>query len=151
MLKLQTRINEAEIVHSGPELVLVHAQLRVDCERIGHALSQRDHDADRWVAATALRLGIPLVSNNGIFNKVPGLALESVPYDCCCQPTQSIRMRDATSLVTEDRLACGSAVGTFALGGRVHPCGDAIQREALSLSSPRNECCERKVFHAGKK
>jgi len=80
MLKLEARINEAEIVHSGPELVLVYAQLRVDCERIGHALSQRDHDADRWVAATALRLRIPLVSNDGIFNKVPGLALESVPY-----------------------------------------------------------------------
>ena len=53
MLKLEARINEAEIVHTGPELVLVYAQLRVACERIGHALSQRDHDADRWVAATA--------------------------------------------------------------------------------------------------
>jgi len=79
MLKLEARINEAEIVHTGPELVLVYAQLRVACERIGHALSQRDHDADRWVAATALRLGIPLVSNDGIFNNVPGLALETLP------------------------------------------------------------------------
>jgi len=48
-------------------------------ERIGHALSQRDHDADRWVAATALRLGIPLVSNDGIFKNVPRLALETLP------------------------------------------------------------------------
>ena len=79
MLKLEARINEAEVVHSGPELVLVYAQLRVACERVGHALSQRDHDADRWVAATALRLGIPLVSNDGIFNSVPGLALETSP------------------------------------------------------------------------
>jgi predicted nucleic acid-binding protein len=78
MLKLEARINEAEIVHSGPELVLVYAQLRVDCERIGHALSQRDHDADRWVAPTALRLGIPLVSNDGIFINVPGLPVETV-------------------------------------------------------------------------
>jgi predicted nucleic acid-binding protein len=77
MLKLEARINEAETVHSGPELVLIYAQLRVDCERIGHALSQRDHDADRWVAATALRLRIPLVSNDGIFKNVPGLALET--------------------------------------------------------------------------
>ena len=79
MLKLEARINEAEIVHTGPELVLVYAQLRVACERIGHALSQRDHDADRWVAATALRLGISLVSNDGIFKNVPGLALEALP------------------------------------------------------------------------
>jgi predicted nucleic acid-binding protein len=50
MLRLEARISEAETVHSGPELVRVYAQLRVDCERIGHALSQREHDADRWVA-----------------------------------------------------------------------------------------------------
>lgn len=71
MRKLEARINEAEIVYSGPELVLAYARLRVDCEGIGHALHQRDHDADRWVAATALRLGIPLVSNDGIFKDVP--------------------------------------------------------------------------------
>ncbi len=78
MRKLEARINEAETVHSGAELVLTYAKLRVDCERIGHALHQRDHDADRWVAATAIRLGIPLVSNDGIFKNVPGLLLETV-------------------------------------------------------------------------
>lgn len=41
------------------------------------ALGQRDHDADRWVASTALRLGVPLVSNDQIFKDVPGLVLES--------------------------------------------------------------------------
>lgn len=75
--KLEARVAEAETVHSGPELVLVYAQLRVDCVRIGHALGQRDHDADRWIAATALRLGAPLVSNDRIFKDVPGLVLES--------------------------------------------------------------------------
>ncbi len=80
MRKLEARINEAEIVHSGPELVLAYAKLRVDCERIGHALHQRDHDADRWVAATALRLGIPLVSNDRIFKDVPGLLFETAPH-----------------------------------------------------------------------
>ncbi|MCW3044868.1 MAG: hypothetical protein JWL57_3026, partial [Actinobacteria bacterium] len=62
---------------------------------------------------------------------------------CCCQPTQSVRMGNATSLVTKDGLAGSSAVGTFVVGGRVHPSGDAIQREALSLASPRDEFCER--------
>jgi predicted nucleic acid-binding protein len=79
MRKLEARINEAEIIHSGPELILVYAQLRVECERIGHALHQREHDADRWVATTALRLGIALVSNDGIFRNVPGLTLETAP------------------------------------------------------------------------
>lgn len=77
MRKLEARIAEAETVHSGPELILVYARLRADCERIGHALGQRDHDADRWVAATALRLGVPLVSNDQIFKDAPGLVLES--------------------------------------------------------------------------
>lgn len=77
MRKLEARITEAETVHSGPELVLAYARLRVNCERIGHALSQREHNADRWVAATAIRLAIPLVSNDGIFRDVPGLMLET--------------------------------------------------------------------------
>ena len=78
MLKLESKIEFAEIVHTGPELVLIYAELRVDCQRAGHALGQRDHDADRWIAATAVRLGIPLLSNDAIFRDVPGLELESV-------------------------------------------------------------------------
>ena len=57
------------------------AQLRVDCEAIGHALAQSEHNADRWTAATGIRLAIPLVSNDTIFRSVPGLALESVAPD----------------------------------------------------------------------
>lgn len=69
--ELEAKIGAAETVHTGPELILTYASLRADCDRIGHALAQHDHDADRWVAATAMRLGIPLVSNDGIFNDVP--------------------------------------------------------------------------------
>ena len=76
MLKLESKIAVAETVHTGPESVFTYAQLRVDCQRIGHALSQRAHDADRWIAATAVRLGIPLVSNGGIFRGVSGLQIE---------------------------------------------------------------------------
>lgn len=79
MLKLDERIAQAEVVHSGPELVFTYAQLRVHCERLGHPLHQRHHNADRWIAATAIRLGIPLVSNDAIFNQVPGLVFESAP------------------------------------------------------------------------
>jgi predicted nucleic acid-binding protein len=77
--RLEQRIAAAETVHTGPELILVCARLRADCERIGHALAQREHNADRWIAATALRLGLPLVSNDGIFAGVPGLDLETAP------------------------------------------------------------------------
>jgi predicted nucleic acid-binding protein len=40
--------------------------------------AKREHDADRWIAATALRLGISLVSNDRIFEGTPGLVLEAV-------------------------------------------------------------------------
>lgn len=79
MLKLDAKIMRAEVVHTGPDLVLVCAQLRADCEATGHALGQREHNADRWIAATALRLGIPLVSNDTIFRGVPRLTLEAIP------------------------------------------------------------------------
>jgi predicted nucleic acid-binding protein len=76
MRELAVKIAAAETVHTGPELVVVYARLRAECAGIGHALSQREHDADRWVAATAIRLGVPLVSNDGIFENVPELVLE---------------------------------------------------------------------------
>lgn len=76
--RMEAEIARTEIVHSGSDLIRVYAELRVACQRIGHALSQREHDADRWIAATALRLCVPLVSNDRIFVDTPGLTVEVV-------------------------------------------------------------------------
>jgi len=78
LLKLEAKIARSETVHTGPELVLAYAQLRTACEYAGHALGQKEHDADRWIAATAIRLNVPLVSNDRIFRAAPGLRLETV-------------------------------------------------------------------------
>jgi predicted nucleic acid-binding protein len=78
MLKLRSKIARAEVVWPGPELVETYAKLRAECEAAGHALAQRPHDADRWIAATAVRLGVPLVSHDSVFRNVPGLILETV-------------------------------------------------------------------------
>lgn len=75
---LDAQISQSVTVHSGPELVEAYSQIRATCVRAGHALGQGAHDADRWIAATALRLGVPLVSSDGIFAGVPGLRLETV-------------------------------------------------------------------------
>lgn len=75
---LDRAIDRVEVVHSGVELIETYAQLRVACTNAGHALHQREHDADRWIAATAIRLGIPLASNDGVFRNVPGLTLETL-------------------------------------------------------------------------
>jgi predicted nucleic acid-binding protein len=71
MLRLDAKIAMAEVVHSGPELVQVYARLRADCEAQGHALGQREHDADRWIASTALRLGCRLSPTTGSFETFP--------------------------------------------------------------------------------
>lgn len=78
MLRLETLIGRAQIVHTGAELVGVCAELRTACVAAGHALGQSEHNGDLWIAATAIRLGVPLVSNDGIFRDVPGLRLETV-------------------------------------------------------------------------
>ena len=51
------------------------AQLRNDCRLIGHALHQRVHNADLWIAAAAIRWGIPVVANDAVFVGCPGLDL----------------------------------------------------------------------------
>ncbi len=51
------------------------AQLRLACEFAGHPLGQKIHEADRWIAATALSGGLDLVSDDKVFVDTPGLSL----------------------------------------------------------------------------
>jgi predicted nucleic acid-binding protein len=76
--RARDHIRRAEVVWPGPELLEAAVVLRVACDRSGHPLAQRRHDADRWIAATAIHLGIPLVSHDGVFRDAPGLALETM-------------------------------------------------------------------------
>ena len=75
--RMEAALGRIEIVYPGPDIIRTYAELRVACQRAGHALSQREHDADRWIAATAIRLGIPLVSNDRVFDNTAGLVLET--------------------------------------------------------------------------
>src|SRR5579859_329972 len=52
--RLEYELGRAEIVWPGPHLTDVYATLRAWCVRTGHGLGQKEHEADRWVAATAL-------------------------------------------------------------------------------------------------
>lgn len=53
----------------------IYPKLRADCEDVGHALGQQEHNADGWIAAVAIRLAVPLVSNDRIFVGAPELIL----------------------------------------------------------------------------
>ena len=65
----------AAIVMPDNELVNICADLRDRCRTAGHGLHEKIHDSDRWIASTAIRYGIPLISDDGIFREVPGLTL----------------------------------------------------------------------------
>lgn len=53
------------------------AQLRNQCRMIGHALHQRHHNADLWIAAAAVRWSLPLVAHDSVFVGCPGLDLRT--------------------------------------------------------------------------
>jgi predicted nucleic acid-binding protein len=65
--RLEYEIARAEIVWPGANLAEAYAALRTWCVRTGHGLGQKDHEADRWVAATAIWLQVPLVAHDRIF------------------------------------------------------------------------------------
>lgn len=72
---LEQRIARLPVAGADDQLATVYAELKYQCTRVGHALGQKMHDGDRWIAATAIRYAIPLVSHDGIFRGAPGLNL----------------------------------------------------------------------------
>lgn len=73
--QLEDDLDATVVCWTDPTLVFVCAQLRADCYAAGHALHDQRHDSDRWVAATAIYLDVPLVSDDGIFRDASGLQL----------------------------------------------------------------------------
>jgi predicted nucleic acid-binding protein len=73
--RLERRIAELTVAQRDDEMITECANLRLRCQQVGHALGDKLHDGDRWIAATAIRLGPALVSHDGLFNGAPGLQL----------------------------------------------------------------------------
>lgn len=71
--RLERRIAELTVVQPDDEMITTYATLRAHRAQIGHALAGKLHDGDRWIAAAAIRLGMPLASHDGIFDGAPGL------------------------------------------------------------------------------
>lgn len=72
LLRAVDHIGRAEAVWPGPAPLDAYVALRVACERAGHALGQAQHDTDRWIAATAVHLRLPLVSHDRVFGGYAG-------------------------------------------------------------------------------
>ena len=75
LTRLDHELARAETVWPGLNLTETRATVRTWCAKTGHGLGGKDHEADRWVAASAIWLGIPLVTHDAIFAKVKDLTL----------------------------------------------------------------------------
>lgn len=73
--RLERRIGELTVIQPDDAMIRVCAELRQGCRQVGHPLSSKVHDGDRWIAAAAIRLGLPLVSQDGVFQAAPRLVL----------------------------------------------------------------------------
>jgi predicted nucleic acid-binding protein len=82
---LSRLIARARVLPVDIDTIEAVAQLRNECRQIGHGLHQRGHNADLWIAATAIRWRIPLVAHDAIFDGCPGLEfrteLDTQPAD----------------------------------------------------------------------
>lgn len=77
LARVDARLASVETIWptSDEALVQSYAALRTWAVQQGHGIGQKDHEADRWVAATALWLDVPLVAHDAIFKNVDGLRL----------------------------------------------------------------------------
>ena len=75
--ELARAVNRVAVLPVDEETIERVAQLRHTCRLIGHALHQPHHNADLWIAAAALRWGLPLVAHDAVFIGCPGLELRT--------------------------------------------------------------------------
>lgn len=75
--RLERSLADIVVVQPDDQTIILCAELRLRCQQSGHALANKLHDGDRWIAITAIRLDMPLVSHDGVFTNTPGLSLQS--------------------------------------------------------------------------
>ena len=72
---LARSLADLDVVQTSQQLIERCAELRTWASRAGHPLAQKIHEADRWVAATALVLELELVAGDRVFDRIPGLTV----------------------------------------------------------------------------
>ena len=77
--RLERLLHQAVVIPVDDHLLWVHARLRTACQRIGHPLHDKAHNGDLWIAASAAAHGLPLITDDGLFQGVPGLTVITEP------------------------------------------------------------------------
>jgi tRNA(fMet)-specific endonuclease VapC len=79
--QLERSLGDLEVIQTNETLIQHCAGMRADAGRAGHGLADKIHEADRWVAATALALDLELLAGDGIFENLPGLDVRRIRRD----------------------------------------------------------------------
>jgi hypothetical protein len=61
------------LIPADKELAVSYAKVFSDCMRSG--VDVRSSQNDIWIAATAIKFGIPVLSNDGLFRRIKGLSV----------------------------------------------------------------------------
>ena len=77
--RLLRSLSDLDVIQTEERLMVRCAELRAWAVRAGHAIGQKIHEADRWVASTALVLDLELVAGDRIFEDVRGLDVRWIP------------------------------------------------------------------------
>lgn len=75
---LRNQLDNTPTVPVDELVIEAFVRLTVSCRRNGHALGQKEHVGDRWVAATAIAIHRPLLAADAIYSHAPGLELLSL-------------------------------------------------------------------------
>lgn len=75
LAQVERLVHRCLVLPPDDETVWSFARVRADARRLGHPLHQKDHVADLWIAATAIRWNLPLVAHDAVFVGCPGLNL----------------------------------------------------------------------------
>jgi predicted nucleic acid-binding protein len=73
--QLEQRVRQAALIPPHDDLTTEWARLRLDCRDAGHALQDKIHHTDLWIAATARLVDVPLVTHDGASRGTPGLTV----------------------------------------------------------------------------
>jgi len=73
--RLDGSIQATTVVPVSDHLLSTAAELRFACRRMGHALHDRAHANDLWIAASAIHIGAALLTADKVFSDTPRLTL----------------------------------------------------------------------------
>ena len=73
--RIRRQLDKTVTVPVDEEVVQAYARLYAEARLSGHGLAEKIHTNDRWIAATAIAIGAPLLALDGVFRGAPGLQL----------------------------------------------------------------------------